>query len=122
MAWIRLAAAAVLAFILLVAGLQLLALPLGDLVETAQRVEAGDLEPQVRLRGPRALARAFNDMLDRLRQNGAQRRQLLADVTHELRTPVAVLQGSLAAKVDGVYPAGAEHLGPLLEEARLHSG
>jgi signal transduction histidine kinase len=123
-AWIALAVAAVLAFIVLVPGLRLLALPLGDLVEAAQRVEAGDLEPRVRLRGPRelrALARAFNAMLDQLRQNELQRRQLLADVTHELRTPVAVLQGNLEAMVDGVYPADAEHLGPLLEETRLLS-
>ena len=60
-------------------------------------------------------------MLDRLHQNEVQRRQLLADVTHELRTPVAVLQGNLEAMVDGVYPADAEHLGPLVEETRLLS-
>jgi signal transduction histidine kinase len=78
----------------------------------------------VRPRGPRelrALARAFNSMLERLRHNELQRRQLLADVTHELRTPVAVLQGNLEAMVDGVYLADAEHLGPLLEETRLLS-
>jgi two-component system sensor histidine kinase BaeS len=123
-AWIVLALAAALAFIVLVPSVRMLALPLGDLVEAAQRVEAGDLEPRVRLRGPRelrALARAFNAMLDRLRQNELQRRQLLADVTHELRTPVAVLQGNLEAMIDGVYPANAEHLGPLLEETRLLS-
>jgi hypothetical protein len=43
----------------------------------------------------------------------------MAGVAHELRTPVAVLQGSLEVMVDGVYPADAEHLGPLLEEMRL---
>ena len=102
----------------------MLALPLSDLVEAAQRVEAGDLEPRVPLRGPRelrALGRAFNAMLDRLHQNEVQRRQLLADVTHELRTPVAVLQGNLEAMVDGVYPTDADHLGPLVEETRLLS-
>jgi len=122
--WIVLALAAMLAFIVLVSGVRMLALPLGDLVEAAQRVESGDLEPRVRLRGPRelrALARAFNAMLDRLQQNELQRRQLLADVTHELRTPVAVLQGNLEAMVDGVYPADPEHLGPLVEETRLLS-
>jgi signal transduction histidine kinase len=94
------------------------------LVEAAHRVEDGDLDFHVHPRGPRdlrALARAFNSMLDRLRQNERQRRQLLADVTHELRTPVAVLQGNLEAIVDGVYAADAEHLGPLLEETRLLS-
>ena len=123
-AWIVPALAAVLAFTVLMSGVRMLALPLGDLIEAAQRVEAGDLEPRVRPRGSRelrALARAFNAMLDRLRQNEVQRRQLLADVTHELRTPVAVLQGNLEAMVDGVYPADAEHLGRLVEETRLLS-
>ena len=118
------ALAGVLAFTLLMSAVRRLALPLGDLIEAAQRVEAGDLEPRVRLRGSRdlrALGRAFNSMLDRLQQNEVQRRQLLADVTHELRTPVAVLQGNLEAMVDGVYPADAEHLGPLVEETRLLS-
>jgi signal transduction histidine kinase len=123
-AWIVPALAAALALLILAPSVRMLALPLGDLVEAAQRVEAGDLDLQVRTRGPRelrALARAFNAMLDRLRQNEVQRRQLLADVTHELRTPVAVLQGNLEAMVDGVYPADAEHLGPLVEETRLLS-
>ncbi len=115
----------VLAFILffaLLRGLRLLALPLRDLIDAAQRVEAGDLTPRVRQRGPRelrALARAFNSMLDRLLRSERQRRQLLADVTHELRTPVAVLQGNLEGMLDGVYPADAEHLTPLLEETRM---
>ncbi len=123
-AWIAPVLAVALALIALVSGIRMLALPLGDLVEAAQRVEAGDLEPRVRPRGPRelrALARAFNSMLERLRHNELQRRQLLADVTHELRTPVAVLQGNLEAMVDGVYPADSKHLGPLLEETRLLS-
>jgi len=122
--WIIPLLAAALALIVLVLGVRMLALPLSDLVEAAQRVESGDLEPRVHLRGPRelrALGRAFNAMLDRLHQSEIQRRQLLADVTHELRTPVAVLQGNLEAMVDGVYPADAEHLGPLVEETRLLS-
>jgi len=121
--WIPLALAFVLLFVLL-PGLRLLALPLRDLIEAAQRVEAGDLTPRVQARGPRelrALARAFNSMLGRLQRSEDQRRQLLADVTHELRTPVAVLQGNLEALLDGVYPSDTEHLGPLLEETQVLS-
>ena len=119
--WIPLLLAFVL-FLALIRSLRLLALPLRDLIDAAQRVEAGDLTPRVRERGPRelrALARAFNSMLDRLRRSDRQRRQLLADVTHELRTPVAVLQGNLEGMLDGVYPADVEHLTPLLEETRM---
>src|SRR3990172_7159673 len=119
--WIPLLLAFILFFALL-RGLRLLALPLRDLIDAAQRVEAGDLTPRLRQRGPRelrALARAFNSMLERLLRSERQRRQLLADVTHELRTPVAVLQGNLEGMLDGVYPADAEHLTPLLEETRM---
>jgi len=121
--WVPLLLGFILLFGLL-RGLRLLALPLRDLIDAAQRVEAGDLTPRVREFGPRelrALARAFNSMLERLGRSERQRRQLLADVTHELRTPVAVLQGNLEGMLDGVYPADAEHLGPLLEETRMLS-
>ena len=121
--WVALAAG----FVLLVAvlpGLRALALPLRDLIEAAGRVEGGDLSGHVDVRGPRelrALARAFNAMLERLRSNESARRRLLADVTHELRTPIAVIQGNLEAVLDGVYPADDAHLGPVLEETRVLS-
>ena len=108
----------------LLPGLRLLALPLRDLIDAAERVEAGDLSPHVRVRGPRelrSLARAFNAMLERLRRTEDQRRRLLADVTHELRTPVAVIQGNLEAMLDGVYPADTEHLRPVFEETQILS-
>ncbi len=105
-------------------GLRILALPLRNLIEAAGRVEAGDLSATVPVRGPRelrSLARAFNAMLERLRSDEAQRRRLLADVTHELRTPIAVIQGNLEAMLDGVYPPDEAHLGPVLEETRVLS-
>lgn len=105
-------------------GMRLLALPLRDLIEAAGKVESGDLQAEVAERGPRelrSLARAFNAMLARLRANEGERRRLLADVTHELRTPVTVIQGNLEAMLDGVYPADADHLAPVLEESRILS-
>jgi two-component system, OmpR family, sensor histidine kinase BaeS len=105
-------------------GLRGLAFPLRDLIEAAGRVETGDLSGRVEVRGPRelrALARAFNAMLERLRSNETARRRLLADVTHELRTPIAVIQGNLEAVLDGVYPADEAHLGPVLEETKVLS-
>jgi len=108
----------------LIPGMRALALPLRDLIEAAGRVESGDLEVRVPERGPRelrALARSFNSMVDRLRANEGQRDRLLADVTHELRTPVAVIQGNIEAMLDGVYPADESHLAPVLEETRVLS-
>jgi signal transduction histidine kinase len=120
LAWAAALLAAMLLLTLL-AGVRRLALPLGELIEAAGRVEAGDYSVRLNTRGPRELrllGRAFNDMAERLERNEAQRRDLLADVTHELRTPVAVIQGNLEGVLDGIYPANAEHLGPVLEEVR----
>lgn len=112
---------------LLGAGLTLLALrrttaPVGDVMEAAQRVAAGDYGVRVAERGPdevRALARAFNAMTARLQAGDEQRRRLLADVTHELRNPLSVIQGNLEAMLDGVHPRDDAHLTPVLEETRV---
>lgn len=107
-----------------VSGARRLALPLGELIDAAGRVEAGDYSVRVRARGPRelrSLGQAFNDMAQRLELTEQQRRNLMADLSHELRTPVSVIQGNLEALSDGVYPADEAHLGPVLEEVRLLS-
>jgi two-component system sensor histidine kinase BaeS len=96
--------------------------PVGDVMEAADRVAAGDYTARVEERGPgemRRLARAFNAMTERLRVNEEQRRNLLADVAHELRTPLSVIQGSTEAMIDGVYPSDRAHLEPLVEETKV---
>ena len=98
------------------------AAPVGDLIEASGRVEAGDFSTRVPEAGPRevrALARAFNAMSARLEETEEQRRSALADVSHELRTPLTVIQGNLEALLDGVYPADAAHLQPILDETRV---
>jgi two-component system OmpR family sensor kinase/two-component system sensor histidine kinase BaeS len=60
-------------------------------------------------------------MSARLETSEEQRRRLLADVTHELRTPLTIMQGNLEALLDGLYPADAEHLEPILDETRVLS-
>ena len=95
-----------------------LAEPVDDLVAAARQVELGDYGVQVHERGPRearTLARAFNQMSARLAATERERRGFLADVTHELRTPLAVVRGNVEAIADGVYPADAAHLAPILD-------
>ena len=95
-----------------------LAAPVDDLVAAARQVEAGDYGVQVHERGPRearTLARAFNQMSARLAATERERRGFLADVTHELRTPLAVVRGNTEAIADGVYPADDTHLAPILD-------
>jgi two-component system sensor histidine kinase BaeS len=99
-----------------------MAAPIGDVMEAAGRVAGGDYRARVEARGPgevRRLARSFNQMAERLEANEAQRRNLLADVTHELRTPLSVIRGNVEGMLDGLYPADEAHLGPVLEETAV---
>jgi len=100
------------------------ATPVGEFMAGVERVADGDFGTRIAERGPRdvrALARAFNGMAARLQDNESHRRGLLADVTHELRTPLTVIQGNLEGLLDGVYPADAAHLAPILEETQVLS-
>jgi signal transduction histidine kinase len=95
---------------------------LDRLVEATNRVATGDYSVRVSddahgLPSARALAEGFDTMVARLETDERQRRSLLADVSHELRNPMAVIQGNL----DGVYPADTEHLGAILDETRVVS-
>jgi signal transduction histidine kinase len=96
--------------------------PIGDVVAAAHRIAGGDFSARIPPLGPptlRVVANAFNDMAARLEVQEKQRRELMADVAHELRTPLSVVQGRLEGLVDGVYPADAAHLEPLLDETRV---
>jgi two-component system OmpR family sensor kinase/two-component system sensor histidine kinase BaeS len=58
-------------------------------------------------------------MAGRLQAQDEQRRHLMADVAHELRTPLSVVQGRLEGLLDGVYPRDDARIGELLEDTRL---
>lgn len=95
--------------------------PVSGLLDAAGRVGAGDYSARVRPDGPRSvrsLGQAFNDMAGRLDASEEARRRFLADVTHELRTPLAVLQGGVEAQLDGIHRRDDAHLTTLLEQTR----
>jgi signal transduction histidine kinase len=98
------------------------ALPLGDIVEAANRVADGDYSTRITEYGPpslRTVGSAFNTMAARLESQERQRRHLMADIAHELRTPLSVIQGRLEGVLDGVYPRDDATLSQVIEETRL---
>jgi signal transduction histidine kinase len=98
-----------------------LAAPASRLVEASRRIEAGDLGARVPVRGPaelRSLARAFNAMSIRLEATEERRRSVVAEVAHELRTPLSIIRGQAEAISDGVYPGDAERMTPILAAVR----
>ncbi len=100
------------------AGMRRMTRPMDTLIEAAGRIESGDYSAQVPERGSpdlRSVARAFNAMSSRLKASDEQRRSFLADITHELRTPLSVIRGQVEAIADGMYPADAAHLAPILD-------
>ena len=99
-----------------------MAAPIGEVMEAADRVAGGDYSARVQVRGSGEvgqLASSFNQMTERLQANETQRRALLADVAHELRTPLSVIRGNVEGMLDGVYPPDEAHLGPVLEETAV---
>ncbi|HET7339292.1 MAG TPA: HAMP domain-containing sensor histidine kinase [Candidatus Dormibacteraeota bacterium] len=99
-------------------GVRRVAGPMNSFIDAARRIESGDYSAQVPEWGSsdiRSVARAFNSMSARLKAADEQRRSFLADVTHELRTPLSVIRGQAEAISDGVYPPDASHLAPILD-------
>jgi signal transduction histidine kinase len=96
--------------------------PIGVLAESARRLGRGDLSQRVKLQGKSevgVLAQAFNSMAADLERAEQLRRNLVADVAHELRTPLSNIRGYLEAIRDRVMKPNAATIRSLNEEANL---
>lgn len=62
------------------------------------------------------LTRDFNQLAERLQQNEASRKQWIADIAHELRTPIAILRGEIEALQDGINQPNTSTLASLHQE------
>jgi len=96
--------------------------PLAEVIAAADNVSKGDLSVRVRenLRGNFAgLAKSFNHMVSELEMADERRRNLTADVAHELRTPLHIIQGNLEGVLDEVYEPSTDHIEATLDETRI---
>lgn len=95
--------------------------PLAQVMAAADTVAEGDFSVRVPEQGSGEfgrLSRSFNRMVTELELADQQRRNLTADVAHELRTPLHIIQGNLEGIADGVYEADQEQIDHLLGETR----
>ena len=98
-----------------------IAKPLSSLMNAADAVAGGDLSVRVPAQGRgefNQLMTSFNRMVEELELADQRRRNLTADVAHELRTPLQVIQGNLEGILDDVYAPTPEHIAATLDETR----
>jgi two-component system OmpR family sensor kinase/two-component system sensor histidine kinase BaeS len=96
--------------------------PLADVIYAARQVANGDLKTRIPTRGPqdlRSLSNSFNEMAASLERSDRERRDMLADIAHELRTPLSVIRGRLEGIVDGIYSDSGTQVSMALEQAYL---
>jgi two-component system, OmpR family, sensor histidine kinase BaeS len=98
--------------------------PVQAVSAAAQKIASGDLTARVQMpvslmvSGDELanLGNRFNQMAQRLETNQLERKQLIADIAHELRTPITVMQFRLDALEDGVYDITPEEIKTLSQQ------
>lgn len=94
--------------------------PIRELTAATQVTAKGELPQQVPVRSRDELgqlAKSFNRMSTDLAQSLDLRRQMTADIAHELRTPISIILGHAEAVHDGVLPASPDTFEIIREEA-----
>ncbi|HXQ33106.1 MAG TPA: HAMP domain-containing protein, partial [Anaerolineales bacterium] len=94
--------------------------PIRELTQATHAVSEGDLSQQVPVRSNDELgelAQAFNKMSAELLRSVNSRKQMTADIAHELRTPLSLILGHAEAVHDGVLPPTRENFEIIRDEA-----
>ncbi len=101
-------------------------LPVQEMQTASQRIADGHYEERVGVPGKESredldelgrLALSFNQMASRLQHTEALRLELIGNVAHELRTPLASIKGYMEGLIDGVLPAEAATFQQVYREA-----
>jgi two-component system, OmpR family, sensor histidine kinase BaeS len=122
---ISLAISALLGIFLATVFARRLAQPLEAVSKAAKKMRAGDLSarapvPPSNITGePEDLATNFNAMAESLERQERERKNMVADIAHELRTPIGVMQAKLEAIEDGVFPLSIDEIKKLSKQTQL---
>lgn len=93
--------------------------PLKQLTTAAEKISSGDFSQKVEVESKNEiglLGSAFNKMADNLQQNEHLRQSLVADVAHELRTPLSIIRGNLESILAGIAEPKEENLALIHDE------
>lgn len=88
--------------------------------DSTKRLAQGDYAarmPQTTTRELDELSRDIGTMASAVRDTEARRTRLISEVSHEMRTPLTVIDGQVEAMLDGVVPLDPDNLAPLLAES-----
>jgi two-component system, OmpR family, sensor histidine kinase BaeS len=122
---ISLAISALLGIFLATVFARRLAQPLEAVSIAAKKMRGGDLSarapvPPSNITGePEDLATNFNAMAESLERQERERKNMVADIAHELRTPIGVMQAKLEAIEDGVFPLSIDEIKKLSKQTHL---
>ncbi|MGB8706427.1 MAG: HAMP domain-containing sensor histidine kinase [Dehalococcoidia bacterium] len=98
--------------------------PMRQLTLAARKVATGDFSQRVSTKTDDEIGEvsvAFNTMAEQLETKEKSRRQLLADIAHELRNPLSIIQGNLEAWLDGVITPAPDQVASVYDETVLLS-
>jgi len=120
--WLAAGLGGLLGLVLAVALSRGLTAPLRSLSASMNRFARGERNLKLPPASPDEvgeLTESFRRLVGEIERQEGLRKEMTADIAHELRNPIAVIQANIESLVDGVYPATAENLEPVLESVRL---
>jgi two-component system sensor histidine kinase BaeS len=94
-------------------------MPIRRLERSMRLLNKGDFNVKLNVKGKDELASLslnFNDLAESLAQNSTSRKRWLADISHELRTPIAIIKGEIEGIEDGIRAFDKQSLASLSEE------
>ncbi|MCL5985395.1 MAG: ATP-binding protein [Actinobacteria bacterium] len=93
--------------------------PIKKMTKVVKKMASGDLTQRVKYSSVDelgVLASSFNEMADDLQRSENSRRELIADIAHEFRTPLTSIKGYIESIKDGIKKPDPQTLGRVLDE------